>query len=160
MWKARIFGANVRNNYALFVSFLQWISLSIEFVRGIFCWRNKCDLIEVVSIYRSHFLLESISVVVFLTRQLCVCQGLITADYELFGHRDGRLNTSCPGDALYALIRTWPHYSRRHIHKYGVSSSSSSSSSNSVASPPRHLFNVRTSLDRTNMDNSVVQRLW
>lgn len=36
--------------------------------------------------------------------------GKITSDYRLYGHRDAG-QTSCPGDALYNEIRTWPHYS-------------------------------------------------
>ncbi|XP_045210358.2 peptidoglycan recognition protein 1-like [Mercenaria mercenaria] len=31
-------------------------------------------------------------------------------NYRLYGHRDAG-KTSCPGDALYKLIQTWPHYS-------------------------------------------------
>ncbi|KAK2140644.1 hypothetical protein LSH36_1285g00009 [Paralvinella palmiformis] len=38
----------------------------------------------------------------------------IISGYELFGHRDGRC-TDCPGDVLYGIIQTWPHYSHRHI---------------------------------------------
>ncbi|XP_052262664.1 peptidoglycan-recognition protein SC2-like isoform X2 [Dreissena polymorpha] len=33
----------------------------------------------------------------------------ITNGYTLRGHRDV-FNTACPGDKLYELIRTWPHY--------------------------------------------------
>ncbi|KAL4236846.1 hypothetical protein ACF0H5_005232 [Mactra antiquata] len=36
--------------------------------------------------------------------------GKITSSYRLFGHRDAG-QTNCPGDALYAEIQTWPHYS-------------------------------------------------
>lgn len=70
------------------------------------------------------------------TQELLACgvkKGFIKADYEMFGHRDGRLNTMCPGDRLYAYIHGWPHYSTRHIPKH-VAVSSSSSSSKSVAS--------------------------
>lgn len=35
--------------------------------------------------------------------------GRITQNYVLKGHRDVG-QTSCPGDKLYALIKTWPHY--------------------------------------------------
>lgn len=35
--------------------------------------------------------------------------GRITQNYVLKGHRDVG-QTSCPGDKLYALINTWPHY--------------------------------------------------
>ncbi|KAK2146721.1 hypothetical protein LSH36_586g01011 [Paralvinella palmiformis] len=41
-------------------------------------------------------------------------EGYIIPDYELFGHRDGRC-TDCPGDVLYSIIQTWPHYSFREI---------------------------------------------
>jgi len=71
-------------------------------------------------------------------------QGFIMADYEMFGHRDGRLYTDCPGDDLYAYMHSWSHYSTRHIHKYGAERSTSSSS-NSVAS--RQMMNVLASLD-------------
>jgi len=43
--------------------------------------------------------------------------GYIVADYEMFGHRDGRC-TACPGDVLYSIIREWPHYSFRSIPIY------------------------------------------
>ena len=39
-----------------------------------------------------------------------VQQGHISHSYILKGHRDVG-STDCPGDALYGLIRTWPHYS-------------------------------------------------
>ncbi|KAL3831962.1 hypothetical protein ACJMK2_023782 [Sinanodonta woodiana] len=35
--------------------------------------------------------------------------GKITGDYCMYGHRDVG-NTTCPGEALYREIRTWPHY--------------------------------------------------
>jgi len=82
-------------------------------------------------------------------------QGFIKVDYEMFGHRDGRLHTSCPGDELYAYIHGWPHYSTRHIHKYGAERSSSNS--NLVAS--RQNVNVFTSLDSSDADDKVVQQL-
>ena len=80
-------------------------------------------------------------------------QGLIKADYELFGHRDGRLNTSCPGDELYAYIHGWPHYSTRHIHKYVPERTSSSNSE-----APHQFINVFAPLD-SDTDNNVVQHL-
>jgi N-acetylmuramoyl-L-alanine amidase len=46
-------------------------------------------------------------------------KGYLTHHYELFGHRDGRVGTDCPGDALYADIHNWRHFSTRPIHKYG-----------------------------------------
>ncbi|KAI8782196.1 peptidoglycan recognition protein long form splice form 1 [Biomphalaria glabrata] len=36
--------------------------------------------------------------------------GKIDSNYTLRGHRDMKPSTACPGDALYAEIRTWPHY--------------------------------------------------
>ena len=33
----------------------------------------------------------------------------ITPNYTLRGHRDVG-QTACPGDKLYELIKTWPHY--------------------------------------------------
>ncbi|XP_056006494.1 peptidoglycan-recognition protein SC2-like isoform X2 [Ostrea edulis] len=38
-----------------------------------------------------------------------ISQGYIAATYKLYGHRDVG-NTACPGDALYPIIQTWPHY--------------------------------------------------
>ncbi|XP_039947939.1 peptidoglycan-recognition protein LB-like [Bactrocera tryoni] len=35
--------------------------------------------------------------------------GHLRDDYILYGHRQVR-NTECPGDALYALIKEWPHW--------------------------------------------------
>ncbi|KAL3863962.1 hypothetical protein ACJMK2_005691 [Sinanodonta woodiana] len=35
--------------------------------------------------------------------------GKITKDYKMYGHRDVR-STECPGQRLYDLIRTWPHF--------------------------------------------------
>jgi len=46
------------------------------------------------------------------TQQLISCGvelGKLSSSYSLHGHRDGTC-TSCPGDALYATIRTWPRY--------------------------------------------------
>jgi N-acetylmuramoyl-L-alanine amidase len=48
----------------------------------------------------------------------CAIQGgILRSNYEMFGHRDGGC-TSCPGDSLYPVIRTWPQYSFREIPKY------------------------------------------
>ncbi|XP_053408874.1 peptidoglycan recognition protein 1-like [Mercenaria mercenaria] len=33
-------------------------------------------------------------------------------DFRMYGHRDAG-KTECPGDALYKLIQTWPHYSHK-----------------------------------------------
>lgn len=38
-----------------------------------------------------------------------VSLGKVRPDYKLYGHRDVG-TTECPGDTLYALIRTWDHY--------------------------------------------------
>lgn len=35
--------------------------------------------------------------------------GLLRPDYELLGHRQ-LVATDCPGDALFGLLRTWPHF--------------------------------------------------
>ena len=35
--------------------------------------------------------------------------GKVKSDYRLYGHRDAS-NTISPGDKLYALIQTWPHF--------------------------------------------------
>jgi len=46
------------------------------------------------------------------TQQLISClisRGKLSSNYTLHGHRDGTC-TSCPGNALYATIRTWPRY--------------------------------------------------
>lgn len=87
-------------------------------------------------------------------------QGFIKADYELFGHRDGRLNTTCPGDELYAYIHGWPHYSTRHIHKYGALQRriGSSRRSNSVAAE-NVFMHVLASLDGSDTEDSIVQQL-
>ena len=62
---------------------------------------------------------------------------------------------------LYAYIHTWPHYSTRHIHKYvdlAEESTSKRGSRNSEAS--RQLVKVMPSVDRDDVANSVVQKLW
>jgi N-acetylmuramoyl-L-alanine amidase len=49
------------------------------------------------------------------TQQLISCGislGKLSSNYSLHGHRDGTC-TSCPGDTLYATIRTWPRYGGR-----------------------------------------------
>jgi len=46
------------------------------------------------------------------TQQLISCgisMNKLSASYSLHGHRDGTC-TSCPGDTLYATIKTWPRY--------------------------------------------------
>lgn len=35
--------------------------------------------------------------------------GLLRPDYKLLGHRQ-LVPTDCPGDALFQLLRTWPHF--------------------------------------------------
>lgn len=45
-------------------------------------------------------------------KQLIACgvrRGKLSSAYTLHGHRDG-MPTSCPGNAFYSLIRTWPRY--------------------------------------------------
>ncbi|XP_046979544.1 peptidoglycan-recognition protein LB-like isoform X1 [Schistocerca americana] len=39
-----------------------------------------------------------------------VARGQIAADYKLLGHRQVRA-TECPGDAFFANIQKWPHWS-------------------------------------------------
>jgi len=49
------------------------------------------------------------------TQQMISCGislGKLSSSYSLHGHRDGTC-TSCPGDTLYATIRTWPRYGGR-----------------------------------------------
>ncbi|KAM4887978.1 N-acetylmuramoyl-L-alanine amidase [Thomomys bottae] len=36
--------------------------------------------------------------------------GLLHPDYKLLGHRQVRRGTDCPGDALFRLLGTWPHF--------------------------------------------------
>jgi peptidoglycan recognition protein len=46
------------------------------------------------------------------TQRLISCGislGKLSSSYSLHGHRDGTC-TSCPGNALYATIKTWPRY--------------------------------------------------
>nr|XP_022289171.1 peptidoglycan-recognition protein SC2-like isoform X2 [Crassostrea virginica] len=43
--------------------------------------------------------------------QCGISRGYITSTYKLYGHRDVVSTTTCPGDALYQEIKTWPHYS-------------------------------------------------
>ncbi len=40
--------------------------------------------------------------------------GKIKADYDLYGHRQTKPPgaTLCPGDRLYDLIQSWPHWVR------------------------------------------------
>lgn len=48
-----------------------------------------------------------------LTQQLItmgVREGHIAENYSLVGHRQTRLGTDCPGNALYQEINKWPHY--------------------------------------------------
>lgn len=35
--------------------------------------------------------------------------GLLKPDYKLLGHRQ-LVHTDCPGNALFNLLRTWPHF--------------------------------------------------
>lgn len=43
-----------------------------------------------------------------------VSRGILTSNYELFGHRDA-MSTACPGRNLYNTIRSWPNFSTRPI---------------------------------------------
>uniref|UniRef100_A0A023GMN1 Peptidoglycan-recognition protein n=2 Tax=Amblyomma TaxID=6942 RepID=A0A023GMN1_AMBTT len=48
-------------------------------------------------------------------KKLIACgvkKGHIKRGYKLHGHRDANC-TSCPGNALYAIIKKWPHYGGR-----------------------------------------------
>ncbi|KAL6257658.1 hypothetical protein P5V15_011236 [Pogonomyrmex californicus] len=38
--------------------------------------------------------------------------GKIKSDYKLLGHRQ-TWPTMCPGDSLYTMIKSWPHWSDR-----------------------------------------------
>ncbi|GFO44100.1 peptidoglycan recognition protein [Plakobranchus ocellatus] len=45
-------------------------------------------------------------------KQLLECgvsQGKLRSDYIVRGHRD-MVSTTCPGDTLYNIIRSWPQY--------------------------------------------------
>jgi N-acetylmuramoyl-L-alanine amidase len=95
-----------------------------------------------------------LTVAVTTVKNLIQCgidKGFIVPHYELFGHRDGRIGTDCPGDALYALIRTWPNYSTRHIHKYGTRSTTSNASSLGNNKPP-HVMLQRASEEQRGAD--------
>ena len=49
-------------------------------------------------------------------RAYCECvQGKTATNYTLHGHRDAGC-TDCPGQKLYDLIRTWPHYAGKLPH--------------------------------------------
>lgn len=43
--------------------------------------------------------------------ELGVEKGKIAPDYKLLGHRQVSQTVS-PGDALYSVIQTWPHWSK------------------------------------------------
>lgn len=42
--------------------------------------------------------------------QFSVDCGFLREDYILYGHRQVRNGTICPGDALYAELQKWPHW--------------------------------------------------
>ena len=78
------------------------------------CWRNIVFKYSLVLFY---------SVILFYGLQafqeLSACMvetGKIKADYELYGHRQTKPpgGTECPGDRLYDIIQTWPHWVRGH----------------------------------------------
>lgn len=37
-------------------------------------------------------------------------KGYIRSDYTLYGHRQVRTKTECPGDALFERIKGWHHW--------------------------------------------------
>lgn len=37
--------------------------------------------------------------------------GYLLSNYTLYGHRQVR-DTTCPGDALFGEIQTWPHFGK------------------------------------------------
>ncbi|XP_072034690.1 peptidoglycan recognition protein 1-like [Amphiura filiformis] len=37
-------------------------------------------------------------------------RGKLSPDFILYGHRQGRNGTTCPGDALFKEIQSWPHW--------------------------------------------------
>ncbi|CAL8105802.1 unnamed protein product [Calicophoron daubneyi] len=40
-----------------------------------------------------------------------VSDGYLRSDYKVVGHRDV-CSTECPGNALYSIIKTWPHFGK------------------------------------------------
>ncbi|KAL3891999.1 hypothetical protein ACJMK2_004239 [Sinanodonta woodiana] len=44
--------------------------------------------------------------------------GKISPDYNLCGHRDASPNFTSPGNKLYTLMKTWPHYSNLPLFKF------------------------------------------
>lgn len=38
-------------------------------------------------------------------------KGHLLSDYTLYGHRQVR-STTCPGEALFNEIKTWPHWKK------------------------------------------------
>jgi len=44
-----------------------------------------------------------------------ITKGYITSDYKLYGHRDAGC-TLCPGDNLFNIIQTWPHFRTRPVY--------------------------------------------
>ncbi|XP_070571270.1 peptidoglycan recognition protein 3-like [Ptychodera flava] len=42
--------------------------------------------------------------------EYCVENNKLTPDYTLYGHRQSKNGTVCPGDALFKHIQTWPHW--------------------------------------------------
>ncbi|GJQ78234.1 PGRPLB [Trypoxylus dichotomus] len=45
--------------------------------------------------------------------QLGVDSGYIRPDYTLYGHRQVRAGTECPGDRFFEEIKNWPHFSNK-----------------------------------------------
>lgn len=44
--------------------------------------------------------------------QCGIAKGMISRSYSLHGHRDANC-TACPGNALYDIVKTWPHFKGR-----------------------------------------------
>jgi N-acetylmuramoyl-L-alanine amidase len=68
-----------------------------------------------VSVIGSYMTRNPNSAALTVTQQLISCGislNKLSASYSLHGHRDGTC-TSCPGDMLYATIKTWPRYGGR-----------------------------------------------
>lgn len=47
-----------------------------------------------------------------------IALGRIKPDYDLFGHRQVREGTECPGDRLFEEITTWEHFSPAPPHRW------------------------------------------
>jgi N-acetylmuramoyl-L-alanine amidase len=63
----------------------------------------------VIGTYTDHLPLDRALSAVQKLIACSVTKGKLATNYTLHGHRDGG-RTTCPGQKLYDLIRTWPHY--------------------------------------------------